>query len=157
MDGSTPISTRNQLVTRFQTEEDTKVFLLTAKVGGLGLNLTAANYVFLLQPHFNPAVDDQAVERSYRIGQTKEVKIYRIIAGGTIEEKVYNRQLFKKLLQEKVLQNAYSQRKFNEFVKIMSYQRQEKEIIELLQQQQIHENRGLVVSGLNETIKAKIK
>ena len=67
MDGGTPMQQRIQLVKEFQTGR-TQIFLLTAKVGGVGLNLTAANKVFLLQPNWNPAVDQQAIERSWRIG-----------------------------------------------------------------------------------------
>lgn len=84
------------------------MLLLSTQVGGVGLNLTAANHIFLMQPHWNPAVDTQSCERSWRIGQTRAVNIYRLIYGGTIEEKMVNRQNFKKQLIEKVLNNVYA-------------------------------------------------
>jgi len=64
------------------------VFLISLKAGGTGLNLTEADYVFLLDPWWNPATEDQAIARSHRIGQHRNVMVYRLIAAGTIEEKV---------------------------------------------------------------------
>ena len=67
-------------VERFQNDPDCKLFLISLKAGGFGLNLTAAEYVFLLDPWWNPAVEAQAIDRSHRIGQTRPVFAYRIIA-----------------------------------------------------------------------------
>jgi len=67
--------------------------LLTTRVGGLGVNLTGANRVIIYDPDWNPATDAQARERAWRIGQNKQVTIYRLITAGTIEEKVHNRKL----------------------------------------------------------------
>ena len=86
--------TRNRAarVTRFQTDPDCPVFLISLKAGGLGLNLTAAEYVYLLDPWWNPAVEAQAIDRSHRIGQTQHVFAYRLICRGTVEEKILELQ-----------------------------------------------------------------
>jgi len=78
LDGKT--RDRQQCVDRFQNDPDCKLFLVSLKAGGLGLNLTAAQYVFLLDPWWNPAVEAQAIDRAHRIGQTQQVFAYRLIA-----------------------------------------------------------------------------
>ena len=83
---------RRTPVERFQSDPACQLFLISLKAGGLGLNLTAAEYVFLLDPWWNPAVEAQAIDRAHRIGQTREVFAYRLIAAGTIEEKVLELQ-----------------------------------------------------------------
>jgi superfamily II DNA or RNA helicase len=85
LDGST--LRRSQVIDRFKSGQ-APVFLISLKAGGFGLNLTEADYVFLLDPWWNPATEAQAVDRTHRIGQTKNVMVYRMIANGTIEEKV---------------------------------------------------------------------
>jgi len=90
-------------VTRFQEDPSCQVFLVSLKAGGVGLNLTAADYVFLLDPWWNPAVEAQAIDRTHRIGQTKEVFAYRLIAEDTVEEKVLALQHTKRALAEAVL------------------------------------------------------
>lgn len=87
LDGSTPQKERSRLVEAFQKEE-ADFFLISLKAGGFGLNLTAANYVILLDPWWNPAVENQAADRVHRIGQKLPVTVYRLIAENTIEEKV---------------------------------------------------------------------
>ena len=87
-----PTRTGRQRVERFQTDPDCKLFLISLKAGGLGLNLTAAEYVFLLDPWWNPAVEAQAIDRAHRIGQTRQVFAYRLIARNTVEEKVLELQ-----------------------------------------------------------------
>ena len=84
LDGKT--RNRQEKVERFQNDPDCKLFLVSLKAGGVGLNLTAAEYVFLLDPWWNPAVEAQAIDRTHRIGQTKPVFAYRIIAKNTVEE-----------------------------------------------------------------------
>ena len=86
LDGQT--RDRAARVERFQTDPDCQLFLISLKAGGVGLNLTAAEYVFLLDPWWNPAVEAQAIDRTHRIGQTRPVFAYRLIARGTVEEKV---------------------------------------------------------------------
>ena len=86
LDGAT--RDREAHVERFQNDPECGLFLISLKAGGLGLNLTAAEYVFLLDPWWNPAVEAQAVDRAHRIGQTRPVFAYRLIARDTVEEKV---------------------------------------------------------------------
>ncbi len=86
LDGST--QNRGDIVKRFQEEEETRVFLISIKAGGVGLNLTEADYVFILDPWWNPAVEQQAIDRTHRIGQTKNVFIYKFITKDTVEEKI---------------------------------------------------------------------
>jgi len=83
---------RAACVERFQRDPDCLLFLVSLKAGGLGLNLTAAEYVFLLDPWWNPAVEAQAIDRTHRIGQTRPVFAYRLIAKDTVEEKVLELQ-----------------------------------------------------------------
>jgi superfamily II DNA or RNA helicase len=87
LDGSTPARQRDERVERFQ-KGSAEVFLISLKAGGSGLNLTAADYVIHLDPWWNPAVEDQASDRAHRIGQSRPVTIYRIVATGTIEEEI---------------------------------------------------------------------
>ncbi|KAL5016706.1 hypothetical protein ScPMuIL_006295 [Solemya velum] len=86
---------RDQRIKKFQTDNSYNVFLLTTQVGGVGLTLTAADRVVIFDPSWNPATDAQAVDRVFRIGQNKNVVIYRLITCGTVEEKIYRRQVFK--------------------------------------------------------------
>ena len=87
LDGSTPARRRDAEIARFRSGE-ASVFLISLKAGGFGLNLTEADYVFLLDPWWNPASEAQAVDRAHRIGQAKQVMVYRLVASDTIEEKV---------------------------------------------------------------------
>ena len=113
MDGKTPIKLRQTLVDQFNTDPDLDVFLLTTKVGGLGVNLTGANRVIIYDPDWNPSTDVQARERAWRLGQKREVTIYRLMTAGTIEEKIYHRQIFKQFLSNKVLKDPKQQTAFN--------------------------------------------
>ena len=101
LDGKT--RDRQQHVDRFQTDPDCKLFLISLKAGGLGLNLTAAQYVFLLDPWWNPAVEAQAIDRAHRIGQTQQVFAYRLIAKDTVEEKVLKLQQTKRDLADAII------------------------------------------------------
>jgi SNF2 family DNA or RNA helicase len=85
LDGAT--HDRQTRVERFQNDRDCRLFLVSLKAGGLGLNLTAAEYVFILDPWWNPAAEAQAVDRAHRIGQTRPIFAYRLIARDTVEEK----------------------------------------------------------------------
>lgn len=96
LDGQT--RDRRERVERFQDDSGPKIFLISLKAGGVGLNLTAAEYVFLLDPWWNPAVEAQAIDRAHRIGQTRTVMAYRIIARDTIEERVLTLQDQKRAL-----------------------------------------------------------
>jgi SNF2 family DNA or RNA helicase len=101
LDGAT--RDRQARVERFQKEDDCKLFLISLKAGGLGLNLTAAEYVFILDPWWNPAVEAQAVDRAHRIGQARPVFAYRLITRGTVEEKVLELQKTKRDLAEAII------------------------------------------------------
>ncbi|CAO3597105.1 unnamed protein product [Absidia cylindrospora] len=113
MDGTTPVHHRMTMVHEFNVNPDIYVFLLTTKVGGLGLNLTGADRVILFDPDWNPSTDMQARERAWRLGQTKEVTIYRLMTSGTIEEKIYHRQIYKQFLTNKILKDPKQQRFFD--------------------------------------------
>uniref|UniRef100_A0A3Q3Q5Q0 DNA excision repair protein ERCC-6-like n=1 Tax=Monopterus albus TaxID=43700 RepID=A0A3Q3Q5Q0_MONAL len=96
LDGTvTQIAERERRISLFQNDKRYSVFLLTTQVGGVGITLTAANRVVIYDPSWSPATDAQAVDRAYRIGQTDNVIIYRLITCGTVEEKIYRRQVFK--------------------------------------------------------------
>ena len=112
MDGGTNIKDRQNLVDRFNNDPDLHVFLLTTKVGGLGVNLTGANRVIIFDPDWNPSTDVQARERAWRLGQKKEVTIYRLMTAGTIEEKIYHRQIFKQFLTNKILKDPKQRQTF---------------------------------------------
>jgi superfamily II DNA or RNA helicase len=94
---------RAERVERFQTDPGCLLFLVSLKAGGLGLNLTAAEYVFLLDPWWNPAVEAQAIDRTHRIGQTRPVFAYRLIARDTVEEKVLEMQESKRALADSII------------------------------------------------------
>ncbi|XP_022086433.1 DNA excision repair protein ERCC-6-like [Acanthaster planci] len=96
LDGTiTKLDDREKRISSFQCNNELSVFLLTTQVGGVGLTLTGADRVVIFDPSWNPATDSQAVDRVYRIGQTRSVVIYRLITCGTVEEKIYRRQIFK--------------------------------------------------------------
>jgi superfamily II DNA or RNA helicase len=101
LDGRT--RNRKACVERFQQDPACPVFLISLKAGGLGLNLTAAEYVFLLDPWWNPAVEAQAIDRAHRIGQERPVFAYRLLAQGTVEEKILELQASKRRLVEAVI------------------------------------------------------
>ena len=114
MDGSTAVDRRAGLMEEFNAPDSgIFLFLLTTRVGGLGTNLIGADRVVIFDPDWNPSTDIQARERAWRIGQTKNVTIYRLITTGTIEEKVYHRQIYKSLLTEKVLRDPKHKRLFS--------------------------------------------
>ncbi|XP_076890707.1 protein CHROMATIN REMODELING 24-like [Bidens hawaiensis] len=95
MDGTTKPSDRLKIVNDFQEGGKAPIFLLTSKVGGLGLTLTKADRVIVIDPAWNPSTDNQSVDRAYRIGQNKDVIVYRLITCSTIEEKIYRNQIYK--------------------------------------------------------------
>lgn len=112
MDGTTPIAKRQSLVDTFNENEMYHVFLLTTKVGGLGINLTGADRVIIYDPDWNPSTDIQARERAWRLGQKKDITIYRLMTAGSIEEKIYHRQIFKTFLTNKILKDPKQRRFF---------------------------------------------
>ncbi|MCP4152030.1 MAG: DEAD/DEAH box helicase [bacterium] len=103
IDGSVPMKKREKQINVFQESNDTNVFLLSLKAGGVAINLTAADYVIIFDPWWNPAVEAQAIDRSHRIGQTKKVFVYRMVVKDTIEEKILKLQEQKKELVDKLI------------------------------------------------------
>ncbi|MFM9059061.1 MAG: DEAD/DEAH box helicase [Planctomycetaceae bacterium] len=101
LDGRT--TDRQARVQRFQEDPDCRLFLVSLKAGGQGLNLTAADYIYILDPWWNPAVEAQAVDRAHRIGQTRRVFAYRLIARDTVEEKIVALQDRKRELAESIV------------------------------------------------------
>jgi superfamily II DNA or RNA helicase len=106
LDGKT--RDRQARVDRFQNDPGCRLFLISLKAGGVGLNLTAADYVFILDPWWNPAVEAQAVDRTHRIGQNRQVFAYRLIARDTVEEKILELQQSKRNLADDILGNGNS-------------------------------------------------
>jgi non-specific serine/threonine protein kinase len=97
-DGSTSAVDREKAIQSFQHNDDVRVFLISLKAGGVGLNLTAADYVYIVDPWWNPAVEQQAIDRTHRIGQTKNIFAYRMICKDTIEDKILQLQDKKRAL-----------------------------------------------------------
>ena len=102
LDGSTPADERERRVASFQSG-GAPLFLISLRAGGTGLNLTAADYVVHLDPWWNPAVESQAIDRAHRIGQTRPVFAYRLIARNTVEEKVLELQARKRALADAII------------------------------------------------------
>ena len=102
-DGSTSPTDREKAIQNFQNNDDCRVFLISLKAGGVGLNLTAADYVYIVDPWWNPAVEQQAIDRTHRIGQTKNIFAYRMICIDTIEDKILQLQERKKTLAKELI------------------------------------------------------
>lgn len=103
LDGQTSLAERERQVERFQENESVRVFLISLKAGGTGLNLTAADYVYIVDPWWNPAVENQAIDRCYRMGQEKHVVAYRMICQDSIEEKILALQASKNQLAKDII------------------------------------------------------
>jgi len=102
-DGSTSAPDREKAIQSFQKDEEVRVFLISLKAGGVGLNLTAADYVYIVDPWWNPAVEQQAIDRTHRIGQTKNIFAYRMICKDTIEDKILQLQEKKRILAKELI------------------------------------------------------
>lgn len=102
-DGSTSAPDREKAIQSFQNDESVRVFLISLKAGGVGLNLTAADYVYIVDPWWNPAVEQQAIDRTHRIGQTKNIFAYRMICKDTIEDKILQLQEKKRTLAKELI------------------------------------------------------
>ena len=113
-DGSTTAPDREKAIQAFQKNDETRVFLISLKAGGVGLNLTAADYVYIVDPWWNPAVEQQAIDRTHRIGQTKNIFAYRMICKDTIEDKILKLQEKKRQLAKELIADDAS------FVKALS-------------------------------------
>ena len=113
-DGSTSAPDREKAIQNFQNNDECRVFLISLKAGGVGLNLTAADYVYIVDPWWNPAVEQQAIDRTHRIGQTKNIFAYRMICIDTIEDKILELQERKRKLASELIADDAS------FVKALS-------------------------------------
>jgi non-specific serine/threonine protein kinase len=102
-DGSSTIQERERAIDRFQNDPTCRVFLISLKAGGVGLNLTAADYVYIVDPWWNPAVEQQAIDRTHRIGQTKNIFAYRMICNDTVEDKILKLQDRKRSLAKELI------------------------------------------------------
>ena len=112
LDGATPASARAKRIAAFQAGQG-DVFLISLKAGGVGLNLTAADYVIHMDPWWNPAAEDQASDRAHRIGQTRPVTIYRLVTKGTIEEQIVELHHHKRDLADRLLEDADAPARLN--------------------------------------------
>jgi DNA excision repair protein ERCC-6-like 2 len=111
LDGSMKYEDRYAVVTDFNTDPSQFVFLISTRSGGVGLNITSANKVVVVDPNWNPSYDLQAQDRAYRIGQTRDVEVFRLVSQGTLEEIVYARQIYKQQ-QANIGYNATSERRY---------------------------------------------
>jgi len=101
--GDTPVNRRKELVDRFQSDDGPPFFMLSLKAGGTGLNLTAASHVIHFDRWWNPAVENQATDRAFRIGQKRNVMVHKFICRGTVEEKIHGLISSKTALAEEIL------------------------------------------------------
>ncbi|KAI9394209.1 hypothetical protein POPTR_005G066600v4 [Populus trichocarpa] len=139
IDGTTKATDRTKIVSDFQEGNGAPIFLLTSQVGGLGLTLTKADRVIVVDPAWNPSTDNQSVDRAYRIGQMKDVVVYRLMTCGTVEEKIYRKQIFKGGLFRTATENKEQIRYFSQqdLRELFSLPKQGFNIS--LTQQQLHE------------------
>merc|ERR1711970_302736 len=106
LDGSTKLEDRRDMVDSFQQNDEIFAFLLSTRAGGLGINLTAADTVIFYESDWNPTVDQQAMDRAHRLGQTRQVTVYRLICKGTIEERILQRAREKSEIHRMVIQGG---------------------------------------------------
>ncbi|KAF2151736.1 hypothetical protein K461DRAFT_257184 [Myriangium duriaei CBS 260.36] len=111
LDGSMPYEERQRTVDDFNAKESQFVFLISTRAGGVGLNITSANKVVVFDPNWNPSHDLQAQDRAYRIGQTRDVEVFRLVSAGGVEEIVYARQVYKQQ-QARIAYEASAQRRY---------------------------------------------
>merc|ERR1719291_1019357 len=106
LDGSSKIHERRDMVNDFQENSNIFIFLLSTRAGGLGINLTAADTVIFYDSDWNPTVDQQAMDRAHRLGQTRQVTVYRLVCKGTIEERILQRAREKEEIHRMVIQGG---------------------------------------------------
>jgi SNF2 family DNA or RNA helicase len=111
LSGSMPTEDRQKTVDDFNSDPNQFVFLISTKAGGVGLNITSANKVVIFDPNWNPSYDLQAQDRAYRIGQLRDVEVFRLVSAGTVEEIVYARQIYKQQ-QANIGYNASTERRY---------------------------------------------
>lgn len=154
MDGTTSIKSRQSIVDKFNGDNSIDIFLLTTRVGGLGINLVSATRIIIFDPDWNPSTDLQARERAWRIGQTREVIIYRLLIGGSIEEKIYHRQIFKQFLTNKILKDPNQKRffKMDELQDLFSLGDEESSSLSYENTQTINKLTDRETKGINDNI-----
>lgn len=159
MSGKTSIKLRAHKISQFNTDENIFIFLLTTKVGGLGLNLIGASRIIIYDPDWNPSTDSQAKERAWRYGQKNEVETYRLITMNTIEEKMFQRQIFKNLLSNKILQNPKLSKLFakDDITDLFSYYKANKEEREeIIHFDEEHDEEDLFNGKIDNDLKDKM-
>lgn len=124
LDGVMSYGDRSRVVNDFNSDPGQFVFLISTKAGGVGLNITSANKVVVVDPNWNPAYDLQAQDRAYRIGQVRDVEVFRLVSAGTIEEIVYARQIYKQQ-QANIGYTASTERRYFKGVQESKYQKGE--------------------------------
>lgn len=154
LDGSLSYEERQDIVDTFNSDPTQFVFLISTKAGGVGLNITSANKVVIVDPHWNPSWDLQAQDRAYRIGQTRDVEVFRLIALGTVEEIVYARQIYKQQ-QANIGYTASSERRY--FKGVQQDQERRGEIFGLSNIFSFHPDCGLLREIVNKTNIAEAK
>lgn len=154
LDGSLSYEQRQEVVDTFNSDPTQFVFLISTKAGGVGLNITSANKVVIVDPHWNPAYDLQAQDRAYRIGQTRDVEVFRLISLGTVEEIVYARQIYKQQ-QANIGYTASSERRY--FKGVQQDTERKGEIFGLGNIFTYHKHSGLLQEIVNKTNIAEAK
>ncbi|KAM5352562.1 hypothetical protein ACJ41O_005284 [Fusarium nematophilum] len=154
LDGSLSYEQRQEVVDTFNSDPTQFVFLISTKAGGVGLNITSANKVVIVDPHWNPSYDLQAQDRAYRIGQTRDVEVFRLISLGTVEEIVYARQIYKQQ-QANIGYTASSERRY--FKGVQQDTERKGEIFGLGNIFTYHNDSGLLQDIVNKTNIAEAK
>lgn len=154
LDGSMKYDERSKAVADFNADPQQFVFLISTKAGGVGLNITSANKVVIIDPHWNPAYDLQAQDRAYRIGQTRDVEVFRLVSSGTIEEIVYARQIYKQQ-QANIGYNASEERRY--FKGVMDNAKKKGELFGLENLFTFEENNVLLRDIMHKTNIAETK
>lgn len=160
MSGKTNLPMRSRYIAQFNTDDDIFIFLLTTRVGGLGLNLIGASRIIIFDPDWNPSTDSQAKERAWRYGQKNDVETYRFVMMDTIEEKIYERQIFKNVLTSKVLVKPTISKLFDKsnINDLFSYYRKNnRERIEKMDDGNVEDEEDLFANVVDEEIKKKVE
>jgi hypothetical protein len=163
LDGSLTYEERTLAVNDFNSNPNQFVFLISTRAGGVGLNITSANKVVVVDPNWNPSFDLQAQDRAYRIGQTRDVEVFRLVSAGTIEEIVYARQIYKQQ-QANIGYNASLERRYFEGVQnqtkkkgeifglenLFAYQSDQVVLREIVNKTNVAESKaGVLVAGID--------
>lgn len=154
LDGSLSYPERQAVVDDFNTSPSQFVFLISTKAGGVGLNITSANKVVIFDPNWNPSYDLQAQDRAYRIGQTRDVEVFRLVSAGTVEEIVYARQIYKQQ-QANIGYNASLERRY--FKGVQNQKGQKGEIFGLSNLLSFHQDEVVLRDIVNKTNVAEAK